>query len=289
MMLQAEPSRRTDAASRPARKLISLGVNPSAQAAQWAARRTQKAPKAASAAEVSHLFDPSNPWPLPWLSSLLACADAFNVMAHLDVPQLEAIVLTAFIKYRRGLWQHISQCMLAMCGRAALGHIFRGMHDEGLLLLLQVALDMATVKRSMLEWSLSDICEESTDVSRGLPKMQDAYASAKKHSAAFHRLLLAEFHAGIKQVCALRPGQCNEQESGPHSVRSVPASVSSIRGCSGMRPDGLSGNAMWSQGTLVLFLLCTYIPLWRKALSNDYRDRKRKGRGSRSLMESPWR
>ena len=102
MMLQAEPSSRTDAASRPARKLISLGVNPSAQAAQWAARRTQKAPKAASAAEVSHLFDPSNPWPLLWLSSLLACADAFNVMAHLDVPQLEAIVLTAFIQISQG-------------------------------------------------------------------------------------------------------------------------------------------------------------------------------------------
>ena len=73
------------------------------------------------------------------------------------------------------------------------------------LLLLQVALDMATAKRSMLEWSLSDICEEQTNVSRGLPKMQGAYASSAKHSAAFHRLLLAEFHAGIKQVCTPRP------------------------------------------------------------------------------------
>ena len=75
-------------------------------------------------------------------------------------------------------------------------------------LLLQVALDMATVKRSMLEWSLSDICEEQTDVSRGLPKMQDAYSSSAKHSAAFHRLLLAELHAGIKQVCGIQSGQC---------------------------------------------------------------------------------
>lgn len=71
---------------------------------------------------------------------------------------------------------------------------------------LQIALDMATVKRNMLEWSLSDICQESTDVSRALPKMQGAYSSSAKHSLAFHRLLLAEFHAGIKQVCPPEPG-----------------------------------------------------------------------------------
>ena len=35
--------------------MISLAVDPSAQAAQWAARRTQKAPKAALAAHVSEL------------------------------------------------------------------------------------------------------------------------------------------------------------------------------------------------------------------------------------------
>lgn len=50
---QAEPTRATDAANRPPRKVISLAVDPSAQAAQWAARRTQKAAKAASAADVS--------------------------------------------------------------------------------------------------------------------------------------------------------------------------------------------------------------------------------------------
>ena len=65
---------------------------------------------------------------------------------------------------------------------------------------------MATVKKHMLEWSLSDICQDSTDISRALPRMQGAYSSPAKHSLAFHRLLLAEFHAGIKQVRHAQPG-----------------------------------------------------------------------------------
>ena len=66
---------------------------------------------------------------------------------------------------------------------------------------MQAALDMGTVKRSMLEWALSDICAERTDVGRALPKMPAAFSSAAAHGQAFHRLLLAELHAGIKQVC----------------------------------------------------------------------------------------
>ena len=69
-------------------------------------------------------------------------------------------------------------------------------------MLLQAALDMGTAKRAMLEWTLSDICRERTDVSRALPRMQDAYSSAAHHSLAFHKLLLAELHAGIQQVCS---------------------------------------------------------------------------------------
>ena len=70
---------------------------------------------------------------------------------------------------------------------------------------LQAALDMGTAKRAMLDWSLSDICHGRTDVSRALPRMQDAYSSAATHSLAFHKLLLAELHAGIQQVCSHTP------------------------------------------------------------------------------------
>ncbi len=76
MLLQAEPSKRADAAGKPARKLISLGVNPSAQAAQWAARRTQKAPKATSATEVGQRSNSLKPWLLPY----------FVASLHLPVP-----------------------------------------------------------------------------------------------------------------------------------------------------------------------------------------------------------
>ena len=72
---------------------------------------------------------------------------------------------------------------------------------------MQAALDMGTVKRSMLEWSLSDICGERTVVGRALPEMPGALSSAAAHGQAFHRLLLAELHAGIKQVCRSQPLQ----------------------------------------------------------------------------------
>lgn len=59
---------------------------------------------------------------------------------------------------------------------------------------------MGTVKRSMLEWSLSNICAESTDISGALPKMRGTFSSPAKHGLAFHKLLLAELHAGVKQA-----------------------------------------------------------------------------------------
>lgn len=65
---------------------------------------------------------------------------------------------------------------------------------------LQVALDMGAVKRSMLEWSLTDICRERAGSAGGLPMMPRTFISLAQHASAFHRLLLAELHAGIKQV-----------------------------------------------------------------------------------------
>ena len=59
---------------------------------------------------------------------------------------------------------------------------------------------MGTVKRSMLEWSLGDICAERTDVSGALPRLQGTFSSAAKHGLVFHKLLLAELHAGVKQA-----------------------------------------------------------------------------------------
>ena len=59
---------------------------------------------------------------------------------------------------------------------------------------------MGAVKRAMLEWSLADICAERTEHFGALQKLPCSFPSAATRAAAFHRLLLAELHAGIKQA-----------------------------------------------------------------------------------------
>ena len=56
------------------------------------------------------------------------------------------------------------------------------------------------MKRAMLEWSLADIFAGRTEHFGALQKLPCSFTTAATQAAAFHRLLLAEFHAGIKQV-----------------------------------------------------------------------------------------
>ena len=66
---------------------------------------------------------------------------------------------------------------------------------------MQALLDMGAVKRSMLEWSLQDICKDRTFAfAGGLPRLPKAFDSLEQHASAYHQLLLAELHESIKQV-----------------------------------------------------------------------------------------
>ena len=68
-------------------------------------------------------------------------------------------------------------------------------------IIMQALLDIGAVKRSMLEWSLQDICEDRTFASEGgLPRLPRTFDSLEQHASAYHQLLLAELHEGIKQV-----------------------------------------------------------------------------------------
>ena len=71
-------------------------------------------------------------------------------------------------------------------------------------IIMQALLDMGTVKKSMLEWTLQDICRGRTFASTSsLPKLPKTFDSLEQHASAYHQLLLAELHEGIKQVCCM--------------------------------------------------------------------------------------
>ena len=69
--------------------------------------------------------------------------------------------------------------------------------------IVQALLDMGTVKKSVLEWTLQDICRDRAFASTSsLPKLPKTFDSLEQHASAYHQLLLAELHEGIKQARA---------------------------------------------------------------------------------------